>query len=335
MEATVILSDQSGVAHARRSAVALAQSLGFSERVQADVALVVSEAATNILKYARSGEIHLAPYSNHADHSVSGIEIVAVDRGPGIVNVEAARKDGFSTGGSLGAGLGTMERHSALFDFYSLPGSGTVLLARVASKAASDAGKRLWTVGARSTPKLGQQICGDAWSMSDTGETLWITLLDGLGHGPLASEASHRAVGVFSSRARDDSLGDVLRAAHAGLRSTRGAVMAVARLEPAKKSLTYAGVGNIVAIVNTGEVNQHLVSTDGTVGYNMRLVRESAVNWNARSVFIATTDGLSTRWNLSRHPDLLAHHPVVIAHVLHRDFARDNDDASIVVVKAA
>jgi hypothetical protein len=98
--------------------------------------------------------------------------------------------------------------------------------------------------------------------------------------------------------------------------------------------MTYAGVGNIVAIVNTGEVNQHLVSTDGTVGYNMRLVRESEAQWNARSVFIATTDGLSTRWNLTRHPDLLSHHPVVIAHVLHRDFARDNDDASVVVVKA-
>ena len=135
MEATVKLSDQSGVAHARRSAVALAQSLEFPERVQADAALVVSEAATNILKYARSGEIYLAPYS---DGSGKGLQIVAVDRGPGIVNVEAARKDGFSTGGSLGAGLGTIERHSALFDFYSLGGGGTVLLARIAGKSASE-----------------------------------------------------------------------------------------------------------------------------------------------------------------------------------------------------
>ncbi|SAL81991.1 Serine/threonine-protein kinase RsbT [Caballeronia choica] len=332
MEATVKLSDQSGVAHARRSAVALAQSLEFPERVQADAALVVSEAATNILKYARSGEIYLAPYS---DGSGKGLQIVAVDRGPGIANVEAARKDGFSTGGSLGAGLGTIERHSALFDFYSLGGGGTVLLARIAGKSASESKPSAWTVGARSTPKLGQQICGDAWSVIEGDGKLWVTLLDGLGHGPLACEAARRAVDVFRKLNRDDTPGDILRAAHAELRSTRGAVMAAAMLDPRARSMTYAGVGNIVAIVNTGDVNQHLVSTDGTVGYNMRLVRESVADWNTRSVFIATTDGLSTRWNLNRHPDLLQHHPVVIAHVLHRDFARDNDDASIVVVKAA
>ncbi len=192
-----------------------------------------------------------------------------------------------------------------------------------------------WTVGARSTPKLGQQICGDAWSVIEGDGKLWVTLLDGLGHGPLACEAARRAVDVFRKLNRDDTPGDILRAAHAALRSTRGAVMAAAMFDPRARSMTYAGVGNIVAIVNTGDVNQHLVSTDGTVGYNMRLVRESVADWNTRSVFIATTDGLSTRWNLNRHPDLLHHHPVVIAHVLHRDFARDNDDASIVVVKAA
>ncbi|SAL54317.1 Serine/threonine-protein kinase RsbT [Caballeronia terrestris] len=332
MEATINLSDQSGVAHARRSVVALARSLELTERVQADASLVVSEAATNILKYARSGTIHIAPY---ADCTGSGLEIVAVDRGPGIVNVEAARTDGFSTGGSLGAGLGTIERQSALFDFYSIAGGGTVLLARIGSKGASAAKPCAWTIGAKSTPKLGQQICGDAWSALEDDGILWLTLLDGLGHGPLASEASRRAVDVFRQRNRDDTPADVLRAAHEAMRSTRGAVMAAAKFDPKAKSMKYAGVGNIVAIVNTGEVNQHLVSTDGTVGYNMRLVRESTVDWNVRSVFIATTDGLSTRWNLNRHPDLLRHHPVVIAHVLHRDFARDNDDASIVVVKAA
>jgi hypothetical protein len=105
-------------------------------------------------------------------------------------------------------------------------------------------------------------------------------------------------------------------------------------LDPAAGSMAFAGVGNIIAVVTTNDATQHLISSDGTVGYNMRLVRETKVDWTPRSVFIATTDGLSTRWNLNRHPGLTQRHPSLIANVLHRDFGRDADDATVIVVKA-
>ena len=118
------------------------------------------------------------------------------------------------------------------------------------------------------------------------------------------------------------------------IKTTRGAVMAIAKFEPANALLSFAGVGNIVSIVNSGDTTQHLLSTDGTVGYNMRAVRPTEASWSPGTVFIATTDGVSTRWNLNRHPGLVSRHPSLIASVLHRDFARDADDATIVVVKA-
>jgi hypothetical protein len=111
--------------------------------------------------------------------------------------------------------------------------------------------------------------------------------------------------------------------------------MAVAMFDANKKTMAFAGVGNIVGIVTAGDEAQHLISTDGTVGYNMRTVRPSEAPWTRGSVFIATTDGLSTRWNLSRHPGLVHRHPSLIASVLHRDFARDADDATVIVVKAS
>jgi anti-sigma regulatory factor (Ser/Thr protein kinase) len=338
MEATLILADQSGVAEARRVSIQIAQSLGFSEKYQADAALVVTEAATNILKYAGRGEISLRPYKEGAMERQQGLEIVAVDRGPGIANLDLAQRDGFSTGGSLGAGLGTMVRLSSLFDIYSIEGSGTALLARIAGAkmpvAAQGPRSAGYEFGARSTPKAGQIVCGDAWSVRSVRGKLGIALLDGLGHGPLASEAAGRAVGIFQDSGGDDTPADVLRRAHEGLKSTRGAVMAVALFDPSTASVSFAGVGNIVGIVVSGEVTQHLLSTDGTVGYNMRLVRESTLDWKPGSVLIATTDGLSTRWNLNRHPGLTQRHPSLIASVLHRDFARDTDDATVVVVKA-
>ncbi|WP_454828723.1 ATP-binding SpoIIE family protein phosphatase [Paraburkholderia xenovorans] len=329
METTLSLADKSGVAHARRRAVEMAQALGLPDRSQADAALVVTEAATNILKYAGHGEIVL---KSTDDAGASSLDVIALDRGPGIANLGAACSDGFSTGGSLGAGLGTIARHSAVFDIYSIQGCGTALFARVGEKAAAEHPRFL--VGAKSTPKHGQDINGDAWSVRHAGGNLWLTLLDGLGHGPLAAEASRRAVDVFM-RADPAALPqEVLRDVHSGIKATRGAVMAIARFDPVNAILSFAGVGNIVGIVNAGETTQHLLSTDGTVGYNMRSVRPTEARWAPGSVFIATTDGLTTRWNLNRHPGLISRHPSLIASVLHRDFARDSDDATIVVVKA-
>jgi anti-sigma regulatory factor (Ser/Thr protein kinase) len=330
MEATLSLTDKSGVADVRRRAVHMAHALGLSERRQADAALVVTEAATNILKYAGQGQVTLKSYQ---EGSSEGIEVIALDRGPGITNLTSARTDGFSTGGSLGAGLGTIARHSTLFDIYSGAGCGTALLARIANSR--EASPYPFEVGARSTPKLGQDICGDAFGIRHVGNGLWITLLDGLGHGPLAAEASNRAISIFQQASVSDKPADVLRAVHQGIKTTRGAVMAVAMFEADKALMSFAGVGNIVGIVASGDDTHHLISTDGTVGYNMRTVRPSEVPWTKGSVFVATTDGLSTRWNLNRHPGLTDRHPSLIANVLHRDFARDTDDATIVVVKAS
>ncbi|HEX7932973.1 MAG TPA: SpoIIE family protein phosphatase [Paraburkholderia sp.] len=330
MEATLSLTDKSGVADVRRRAVHMAHALGLSEKRQADAALIVTEAATNILKYAGQGEITLKSYREGASQA---LEIIALDRGPGIANVTSAMTDGFSSGGSLGAGLGTIERHSTRFDIYSVTGAGTVLLAQIANSPEADSER--FQLGVKSTPKLGQGVCGDAWGMRCVRGNLWITLLDGLGHGPMAADASNRAVGVFLQADPGDQPADVLRRAHQEIKTTRGAVMAVAMFDADKSLMSFAGVGNIVGIVTSGDETQHLISTDGTVGYNMRTVRPSEVPWTKGSVFIATTDGLSTRWNLSRHPGLSQRHPSVIASVLHRDFARDADDATIIVVKAS
>ncbi len=332
MEAALSLTDQSGVSEARRAAIKLAQNLEFSERYQADAALVVTEAATNIIKCADRGEILLRRY---ADGETLGIELLALDRGPGIANLDTARRDGFSTGGSLGAGLGTMSRQSHLFDVYSVAGAGTAVLARIQNGRSATAGASRYSIGARSTPKAGQEVCGDAWAVEEQEGQLRAVVLDGLGHGPLASDASQRAVEIFRQSGKADSPGSILRSAHQGLKATRGAVMAVAQIDTAAGVVKFAGVGNIVGIVASGESSQHLLSTDGTVGYNMRLVREAEVTWTARSAMILTTDGLSTRWNLTRHPGLIQHHPSLIAAVLHRDFARDLDDATVVVIKAA
>ena len=120
----VVEASQTG--EARRVAVALGAELGFDETRRAELAIVVTEAATNLVKHARQGELLLRPL---ADGVRRGLEVLAVDRGPGLADVSRAVGDGFSTAGSPGTGLGAIRRLASAFDVHSLPGAGTTALA--------------------------------------------------------------------------------------------------------------------------------------------------------------------------------------------------------------
>ncbi len=331
METTVTIDDHSRIAEVRRAAALLGHTMGLTPELVAQAALVISELCTNILKYAERGEVLLNALC--ANGTAYGLDIVALDRGPGIANLDAAVTDGFSTGGSLGIGLGTMRRAAALFDVYSAPGVGTALLVRLLEKKAPAAQDDGFTVGSRMTPIRGESVSGDSWSYLRFEQTMAVTVVDGLGHGPKAPEAPQAAIEAFHRSARQAGPTQVIQMAHQALLSTRGAVMVVARIDGQAQTLRFAGLGNISAVVHTQGVAARLGSTDGTVGYGVRAARESSVAWTSNSILILNTDGLSSRWNLAKHPGLLACHPVLIAAVLHRDFARNTDDATVVVIR--
>lgn len=331
METTITIDDHSRIAEVRRAATLLGHTMGLTPELIARAALVTSELCSNILKYAERGEVWLNTLSAHG--VAYGLDIVALDRGPGIANFDAAAKDGFSTGGSLGIGLGTVRRAAELFDVYSAPGLGTALLVRLQEKRLAVPADDGFAVASRMTPIRGEIVSGDSWSCLRFEHSLAVAVVDGLGHGPKAAEAAHAAIEAFHRSVRDVGPAQAIQLAHQALLSTRGAVMAVACIDSRSQTLRFAGLGNISAIVSTQGVAARLGSTDGTVGYGVRKARESTMAWTPRSTLIMNSDGLSSRWNLSRHPGLLACHPVLIAAVLHRDFARNTDDATVVVVQ--
>jgi anti-sigma regulatory factor (Ser/Thr protein kinase) len=331
METTVTVDDPSRIAEVRRAASLLGQTMGLTPELIAQACLVASELCTNILKYAERGEIWMSTLT--AGGMAYGLDIVAIDRGPGIANFDAAAKDGFSTGGSLGIGLGTMRRAAALFDVYTAPGLGTALMLRLLEKKVAAPADDGFAVASRMTPIRGEIVSGDSWSCLRFEPSMAVALVDGLGHGPKAAEAAHAAIEAFHRSVREGGPAQSIQLAHQALISTRGAVMAVACIDSPAQTLRFAGLGNISAVVHTPGASVRLGSTDGTVGYGVRKARESSVAWTPRSTLVMNTDGLSSRWSLARHPGLLACHPVLIAAVLHRDFARNTDDATVVVVQ--
>src|SRR5688572_16146015 len=91
-----VLEERSQVGSARRAASELATSLGFSAVICGKVALAVTEIGTNIVKHAGGGRIVLRALERGG---VAGLEILGLDRGPGIANLAASVQHGRSTSG--------------------------------------------------------------------------------------------------------------------------------------------------------------------------------------------------------------------------------------------
>jgi anti-sigma regulatory factor (Ser/Thr protein kinase) len=333
METIVEVREASQVAEVRRLAVEMARAEQMTEDEIGRLSIVASELSTNLVKYGTRGSVVL---SRFAEAGVRGVQLVSVDHGPGLPDLAGAMRDGHSTAGSLGIGLGSMKRVSSLFDIYTVPGQGTAVLARV-----EHAGPRqrkpapLLALASRGLPKKGQIETGDGWRVRDFGRKQLVCMVDGLGHGPLAALATRRAIAAFEAAGAGDAPADIILSAHSQLKDTRGAVMAVLALDHEAGTGVYCGVGNITAaIVHSGKAH-HLLSVEGIVGYNVRKVRTQQATWPSGSVAILNSDGVSARWSLNKYPGLLAKHPAVIASVLFRDHARDTDDATLLVVKGA
>lgn len=328
---SVRMTDASRTGEARRLASAMARDLGFGETEAGKVAVVVTEAARNLVAHAAGGELLLAPLD---EDGVAGIEVLALDRGPGMADVAACLRDGYSTAGTPGTGLGAIARLSAVFDVHSLPGVGTALVARLRARPLPQpAGRRPLEVGAVCLARPGEAVCGDGWAAGHRPDRSLLLLSDGLGHGPAAAEASRAAAAVFR-RTLDRGPAEILEAAHAALRSTRGAAVAVAEVDLARRAVRFAGVGNIAAAVVSAGACRGMVSHNGTLGHEVLRIQEFGYAWPPDACLVMHSDGLATRWSLDRYPGLAARHPSLAAGVLYRDYARSRDDVTVLVARA-
>jgi anti-sigma regulatory factor (Ser/Thr protein kinase) len=323
------IGELSEIAAARRAGNDIARKLGFDEVRTGQVALVITEAATNIVKHAREGEILLR--SRHSG-GCAGVEIIALDRGPGIANVDLRMVDGSSSTGTYGVGLGAIVRLASEFDIYTVVGQGTVLAMTVWASDTAAAHHAEWEFGAVCLPLAGEDVCGDAFEVCCHPGGAIVAMADGLGHGPDAALASEAAVELVLTRP-NHTPGEIMHLAHEALRGTRGAAMAVASIDFDQERLTFSGIGNIAGSVFQAGPRRHLMSHNGIVGSNLRKVQEFVHPWQPGALMIMHSDGIGTRWDLSAYPALERRHPTLIAAVLYRDFARVRDDATILVVR--
>lgn len=319
------IDDINQAVEARRLAVGLGEAVGCDETTRGALAIIATELATNLARHGRSGDLLLRQVRETA---VPGVELLAVDRGPGIADLGRALQDGVSTAGSAGEGLGAIRRQAHDFDIHSTP-AGTVVLARV---FATEPQVEAFTVGAVCLPIAGETACGDAWAAAVRERRLHLALVDGLGHGPLAADAG---IAGLSGWARGgDDVTQAIQAAHAALRPTRGAAMLAAVVDPAANEVRCCGVGNIAGTV-LGEPPRRMVSHNGICGHSMSRTQAFSYPCVAGTLVVLHSDGLHTQWRVDHQPGLASRHPAIIAAVLWREFSRGRDDVTVVVARGA
>lgn len=307
------------VGSARRMAARQCELAELPETVAGHVSVVVVELASNLIKHAGRGELLMKVEGTGED---AVLDVVAIDRGPGM-DLEQCFRDGFSTGGTPGTGLGAVRRAASLFDAYS-DARGSVLFARFGTQAAP-------LRGSVARPLRDEPLSGDQWRFDALEDGWSLAVADGLGHGPCAHKAACAVIGAHRDAPGDPSR--CLDLAHERSRGTRGSSCSVAVYRESAGQLLHAGIGNVATSVSTRDSSRGLASQNGTLGGNCPRVQQQALPIEPGSLLVMHTDGLTTRWALDSYPGLRVRHPQVIAGVLFRDAQRVRDDATVVVVQ--
>ncbi|WP_077037516.1 SpoIIE family protein phosphatase [Pelomonas sp. KK5] len=315
--------EASQVGEARRAVARVAARLGFDETLAGRAALIVTELASNLARHARGGRMLVGEGAGGA------LELLSLDDGPGMADVSACLRDGYSTGGTPGTGLGAARRLADTFSAYSILGRGSVIYARLGGAPLPG---RFHYAGIN-VAAPGEQVSGDGWTLRVEGELAALMVADGLGHGPDAAVASDTALQIFAAAPVDASPALTLERAHAGMRATRGAAASLVALDAQVGRLRYAGAGNICGRLLSGVEDRSLMSQHGTLGLQVRKTQDIEYAWGEHAVVVVHSDGIVTRWNLDDTPGLLQCEPAVLCGWLLREHLRGRDDATVVALK--
>ena len=323
---TLPILDEASVSLARDLGRDAAAKIGMDAVVTGCLLVVISELAMNQLAHGRGGEVAVVPIEREG---IAGLEIVAADRGSSFPDPTAAI-EGSGLKKGLGIGLSGAMRLSQEIDFDLRLGQGTCIRAR---RFMGPTPRR------REVAIFGRACKGEAASGDDAvfvrrGGELLVGLADGLGHGPEARIAATLATETLRAHAALAPEAILDRAARS-LPRTRGAVMSVARLDEVSGHLAFAGVGNVSTRRYRSDGTSRSFAGPGFVlglrpGHAPAMKGEHEA-LDAHDVLVMFSDGLSSRARLPDDRALLRRHPIFMAQHLFDHFARDNDDATVLV----
>lgn len=305
---------------------------GFSRKTLEEIDLIATEMATNLIKHQavngricyRIEECSTGPYA---------LELVSMDEGPGIRSPDEALVDGYSSAsGSMGVGLGSMKRLSDTFELRTSP-TGTVITVKKYAANHTDPSPSNLKISVLTRPHPLEIVCGDGYFIKRFHGGACIAVIDGLGHGTHAREASACAERYLEENySHAGSLEYLMTGLGNALHRTRGAVASICIIDECKGEMQYAGVGDVTAHIYPKEDHLSVQNVPGILGMHQAKIKSHRNRWKSgRNMIVMHSDGISSRIS----PDDIPMHdsPVNLAHFIMNKYRRGEDDATVVVVK--
>jgi phosphoserine phosphatase RsbX len=189
----------------------------------------------------------------------------------------------------------------------------------------------------RVTPIAGEEAAGDTFVVKQFEKHWLLAVIDGLGHGSEAVQAS-RTAGEIISGFREPHLATIMAGCNTALKATRGAVVGLALIENQSRRLTWAGVGNIEGKMvwrgNRDRVEQsNFPSVPGVVGFNMPKIFQQVYTLRPDTLVIIFTDGLDDRWVFPENNWLFEMETEPLAEHLMKSYQKETDDRLVLVAR--
>jgi negative regulator of sigma-B (phosphoserine phosphatase) len=188
-------------------------------------------------------------------------------------------------------------------------------------------------------PFKGETHCGDVCGYWKNGTQTVLCVADGLGHGVFAEIAAAAAID-FVSHHLNDPLPVIFESCNRELRHTRGVAMGITTINGHTGAVTYAGIGNIRAMVvrgpRAGDTEGsaiRLASDPGIVGGGFRILRPETVAVMSDDLVIMYTDGIEELVDLSHYTATHCSNLQKLAERIVRQWGRDSDDAAILIYR--
>ncbi|WP_432714779.1 ATP-binding SpoIIE family protein phosphatase [Pedobacter sp.] len=322
-------SERSFFALLRKGIHRQALAANFSEQKINHIDLIVAEITSNLEKYATGGEVLCAVIG---EGPAQYLEIISIDNGPGINDLSSVLLDGISSSTTLGYGLGSIKRLSDFFSIYSQVGWGTILVSRIYK---SDIKRTIEPVLVSHLilAKPFETVSGDGCMYTNTELYFKLMVIDGLGHGTEANKVVIEANDFFQSY-RLAGPDELIRAMHPVLKKTRGGVGTVVIYDKRNKLFKIVGVGNISTKAIDGNEVRNIMSYNGIIGHNIpNTMTEYVIQAKDFRYLILCSDGIKSRWDFTKHPTILRYDPIILAAAIYKDFGRQTDDMSVVILK--
>jgi len=317
----------------RKTAEDAAADVGFPAAACDELGVVATELATTVLKHAGGGDVDVVRID---DGERTGLRVESMDAGPGVEDVDLAFEDGVSTAGSLGKGLGAVNRLTdrVMMTSPGEPNAGTHVVAdRWLRPAYESTVPCPLAFGAASRPRTVGEENGDSFVIQRWNDRALVGVIDGLGHGVPAHRATLRAK-QYVDRHFDQPFEAIFEGADRACRGTRGVVMALARFDWTAGSVTFGSVGNVACSVD-GPEDMSPIARRGVVGGNGPDPVVETFDWDPEYVLVLHSDGVSTRWDWTDCADIVDEPATVFARKHLARFGKDDDDSTVVAVTAA